>query len=1019
MKVTRLSLFILVLALPVHAEDLDASIRNDADAETAERDDGPVDDGGLTDAAVEPIVDAAPPPPSERARRLCIDAIESFEAGHTRTALAKLKAAVRLSPNQFGVVINLADYYKIMGPPESAIKQYQRARELKPNDLSVAGNLVDLLLTDNPPQTDLDQAQRLVQSTISDIKERLTHLIMEKERLKRTRKNVRIIEVNQTIKALDKNLESFLKREIEWAMRARAHKDVNRVYYELASLGVIQDLDDLALKLGTYYREIHQEANALRWYKQVLRTPKLVRQAKKAIAELEHQQSVREMGLIGKPTNLNKADQGQLDNGRELLARAKDQASIKKAIGVLEDLAKRRPLVPQIQRLLGNAHQSVDQIKPAEKAYLRAVALDPTERDNLFALAEFYEAQKRWKPASAYFGRVLRLTPTNAKLHLRQSQTLERAGWYSDALLQANRALDMVLEDHPLEPALQEQRNKLEGLAEPSKRKLETTADRVFAGARAYYQTDQFEQAVKEARKIPMSERTPKLWLLIGQSYWRRALKYERADRPQLFNQTMRKAISALNRVKRADLTSYCQGQSLLIQMHERAGRPMTAIGILRQLKDCESLQSDLDLVRLELNVQNRPELPDWISDLLDAPYLWTTYWRLSRLQKAGVEKQRLGLDGLGQTRYKDYAEPLSALLIKIRKRLTTVYILAAGIVGPFLGWFLMLLRRRFRGKSLVGFLAKNPSAQGDVHRILSAVRHEVLKHNTTALQGLLANIDSGNDISDSARWCRHALLGDLASGSRGAKDRLDSYVRQLEYIAQSHRYTLNLKHKDSAFSAILNGFGLLAQMESEFYRAERSGQASRPFKRSLRKATDRINGDGYRELVQLLKSLRGLNVTEELCLKIFDSVRNERSLMDLDIADLDIQIADNVLPIDLPVARQDFEDMLRNPIRNAIQATHQLDVRQTIVVGLGIDQTLDPITGESSTNFTIKDQSPSMITDDLIHQQAIESGLGLMASLVSKYEGSVRVAQLPGPWTKAVVISLPCQETAEESWRL
>ncbi len=906
-----------------------------------------------------------------------------------------------------------------MGPPESAIKQYQRARELKPNDLSVAGNLVDLLLTDNPPQTDLDQAQRLVQSTISDIKERLTHLIMEKERLKRTRKNVRIIEVNQTIKALDKNLESFLKREIEWAMRARAHKDVNRVYYELASLGVIQDLDDLALKLGTYYREIHQEANALRWYKQVLRTPKLVRQAKKAIAELEHQQSVREMGLIGKPTNLNKADQGQLDNGRELLARAKDQASIKKAIGVLEDLAKRRPLVPQIQRLLGNAHQSVDQIKPAEKAYLRAVALDPTERDNLFALAEFYEAQKRWKPASAYFGRVLRLTPTNAKLHLRQSQTLERAGWYSDALLQANRALDMVLEDHPLEPALQEQRNKLEGLAEPSKRKLETTADRVFAGARAYYQTDQFEQAVKEARKIPMSERTPKLWLLIGQSYWRRALKYERADRPQLFNQTMRKAISALNRVKRADLTSYCQGQSLLIQMHERAGRPMTAIGILRQLKDCESLQSDLDLVRLELNVQNRPELPDWISDLLDAPYLWTTYWRLSRLQKAGVEKQRLGLDGLGQTRYKDYAEPLSALLIKIRKRLTTVYILAAGIVGPFLGWFLMLLRRRFRGKSLVGFLAKNPSAQGDVHRILSAVRHEVLKHNTTALQGLLANIDSGNDISDSARWCRHALLGDLASGSRGAKDRLDSYVRQLEYIAQSHRYTLNLKHKDSAFSAILNGFGLLAQMESEFYRAERSGQASRPFKRSLRKATDRINGDGYRELVQLLKSLRGLNVTEELCLKIFDSVRNERSLMDLDIADLDIQIADNVLPIDLPVARQDFEDMLRNPIRNAIQATHQLDVRQTIVVGLAIDQTLDPITGESSTNFTIKDQSPSMITDDLIHQQAIESGLGLMASLVSKYEGSVRVAQLPGPWTKAVVISLPCQETAEESWRL
>ena len=184
-----------------------------------------------------------------------------------------------------------------------------------------------------------------------------------------------------------------------------------------------------------------------------------------------------------------------------------------------------------------------------------------------------------------------------------------------------------------------------------------------------------------------------------------------------------------------------------------------------------------------------------------------------------------------------------------------------------------------------------------------------------------------------------------------------------------------------------------------------------------MRRATERINGEGYRELIKLLQSLRGLTVTKEICLKIFEGVRSERSLVNLDVSELRISVADDAIPVELAVARQDFEDMLRNPIRNAIQASHKMDVHGEVVIGLSIGRMLDPITGESWTEFAIKDRCTTMISDTLIHQRSIESGLGLMASLVSKYDGSVRVEAQPAPWTKAVVISLPCPENQQETW--
>ena len=593
-------------------------------------------DGGLLDlgASASPIrdldaganpdigpPDAALPSPAARARSLCVDAVESFEAGRPRTALNKLKAAVRLSPNQFGVIVNLADYYKLMGPRESAITYYRRARDLNPRDLSVAGNLIDLLLTQNPPQNDLDTVQRIVKFTLIDIQKRIDETKTEQQRFQRQRKTRKLLKANNTLRELNVHMRSFLRREIRWAMRARAHNEVSRIYEVLSRMGLIQDLDDLALELGDYYRQIHQETNAVQWYQRVQRSTKLIRKAKKAIAEIEHQQSVREMGLVGRPNRLSDADAGRLSYGRELLSQAQDLRSIRNAVTVLQEIAGKKPLLWQVHRLLGRAYTSLGEAALAEQALLTAVALNPTGRDTLMSLAEFYETKQRWKSASTYFGRVLRLVPTDAKLQLRQSKVLEKAGWYSDALLQVNRALDVVPEDHPLEPSLQDQKIHLEGLAKPIANKPETTADRVQATAQAFFRAEQFGQAVKEARKIPHEERRPELWLLLGRSEWRRAVKYERRDQMKRARFAIERANKALVNIPSANNETYCESRRLLAHLRERQQKPNAAIELLKLAQGvpaCGRLGLELELVRLELLVQVRPELPDWISDLLD-----------------------------------------------------------------------------------------------------------------------------------------------------------------------------------------------------------------------------------------------------------------------------------------------------------------------------------------------------------------------------------------------------------------
>ena len=57
-------------------------------------------------------------------------------------------------------------------------------------------------------------------------------------------------------------------------------------------------------------------------------------------------------------------------------------------------------------------------------------------------------------------------------------------------------------------------------------------------------------------------------------------------------------------------------------------------------------------------------------------------------MQTEGIEKQRQGLDELADERFNEYAKPLSDLLIQVRKRLMTGYVITGSMFGPLAFWF-------------------------------------------------------------------------------------------------------------------------------------------------------------------------------------------------------------------------------------------------------------------------------------------------------------------------------------------
>ncbi|MSP90628.1 MAG: hypothetical protein EXR79_02300 [Myxococcales bacterium] len=322
----------------------------------------------------------------------------------------------------------------------------------------------------------------------------------------------------------------------------------------------------------------------------------------------------------------------------------------------------------------------------------------------------------------------------------------------------------------------------------------------------------------------------------------------------------------------------------------------------------------------------------------------------------------------------------------------------------------------RWGGLDLKHFLDDHPGAGADVVRVLAAIRHEVLKHNTVALEGLAEALERGlPEAADQASHVRRTLLGGGVEAA--VVDRLHGYVRELQLIARAHGERLNPR-RDRALRALLRGFGLVGAQRRALGQVDALRASGRlALAAALRRAARWLNAEAWAAVTDLLDELRRLRVDAALLQRVFARTRAEPDLAALAVAPLDLDAASD-LPVWVDVPRAAFDDVLTNLFRNAIQAGTALEpdamngggtgARGPVRVGVGVHFEVDPITGLEGVAVAVKDCAPGDLDDARIRSAPVERGLGLCRDLVERHEGSLDVRPEPAPWRKALVVRLP-----------
>ena len=309
-------------------------------------------------------------------------------------------------------------------------------------------------------------------------------------------------------------------------------------------------------------------------------------------------------------------------------------------------------------------------------------------------------------------------------------------------------------------------------------------------------------------------------------------------------------------------------------------------------------------------------------------------------------------------------------------------------------------------GADLRHLAARHPEVVPELQNILAAIRHEVLKHNTMMLQGLIEALKQGKPAGDKASALRSSLLDD-EGGQGAAEARLEHYLRELGQLGRAHDVRLNLRHRDPALSAITAGFALLRRCSGDLRHVDELTRPRRALLlRRLIKAADLLNARGYTALNALLTDLRSLRIDEALLRAIYRQTIGEPAFAGADIAPvvLDSHID---LPVAVVVTRRALEDILTNLLRNAVQACLG-DGDPMVVVGLGVDAEVDPITGFEFILLAVRDRSGRALTTEMLREGRVEHGLGLVADLVGRHGGTVGVTKGPPGWSKSVSVRLP-----------
>ncbi len=322
----------------------------------------------------------------------------------------------------------------------------------------------------------------------------------------------------------------------------------------------------------------------------------------------------------------------------------------------------------------------------------------------------------------------------------------------------------------------------------------------------------------------------------------------------------------------------------------------------------------------------------------------------------------------------------------------------------------------RRRGRKTVGELADEvPEAVHDLARILSAVRHEVIKHNTSLLDDVAHALEHGEHAA--VTFAASRLFGEAGAGRsrRGGgivgrfEDDLDALVR----LGRQHGMRLEPRRHDPVFAPMWRAMQGLRKLEPALRRPQRAG---RGVPDELRQLSRSLNQDAYLALGNLIRRMGTLPLSFDQVVEVDRRIRAEPALAGLDLPALELVGPDEAIPT--RVFPDDLDDVLGNLLRNAYGA---LPLGEEVCrIAVELDEEDDPITGLEEVIIRVWDTAPGRLTEAMIRGRSIGRGLGLVVDLVTRHDGTIGVIGPPGPdpvpldWTKAVEVRLPRAEVEE-----